>query len=78
MAQGSSKLAKSAPKRVTKQASNPKKGQRTIPPKKRALVAQAAKKKELSAKLTRSIEKQTAAVASSGKLTIMKNVAMES
>ena len=45
MAQGSSKLNKSAPKRVNKQATNPKKGQRTIPPKKRALVAQAAKKK---------------------------------
>lgn len=45
MAQGSSKLAKSAPKRTTKQSSNPKKGQRTIPPKKQALVKAAAKKK---------------------------------
>jgi len=45
MAQGSSKLAKSAPKRTTKQSSNPEKGQRTIPPKKQALVKAAAKKK---------------------------------
>jgi hypothetical protein len=45
MAQGSSKLAKSAPKRTTKQSSNPKKGQRTIPPKKLGLVKAAAKKK---------------------------------
>jgi hypothetical protein len=45
MAQGSSKVAKSAPKRTKKQSSNPKKGQRTIPPKKQALVKAAAKKK---------------------------------
>ena len=32
---------------------------------------------ELSAKINRSIEQQVAAAASSGKLTIMKNVAME-
>lgn len=32
---------------------------------------------ELSAKINRSIEQQVATAASSGKLTIMKNVAME-
>lgn len=32
---------------------------------------------ELSAKINRSIEQQVAASASSGKLTIMKNIAME-
>ncbi|PVG00233.1 hypothetical protein CPB86DRAFT_813282 [Serendipita vermifera] len=75
MPQGASKLAKSGPKRQTKQSINPKKGQRTIAPKRHSLVKAAAQKKQLSAKLTRSIEKQTATAASSGKLTIMKNAA---
>ena len=45
MAQGSSKLPKFAPKRTSKPSTNPKKGQRTIPPKKLSLIKAAAKKK---------------------------------
>ncbi|KAG8782255.1 hypothetical protein FRC19_004882 [Serendipita sp. 401] len=77
MTQGGSKLSKTTPKRETKHAKNPKKGKRTIQPKRKALIAQAAQKKELSAKLTRSIEKQAVNAASSGKLTIMKAATME-
>ncbi|THG97295.1 hypothetical protein EW026_g4676 [Hermanssonia centrifuga] len=54
-----------------------KKGLRYAAPKKAAAVKSAALHKELSAKINRSIEQQVAVAASSGKLTIMKNVAFE-
>ncbi|CAG7846570.1 SubName: Full=Uncharacterized protein {ECO:0000313/EMBL:CCA67797.1} [Serendipita indica DSM 11827] len=73
MAQGQPKLtAKSAPRRQSKHAKDPKKGQRTIKPKRQSLIKAAAQKQQLSAKLTKSIERQAAVAASSGKLTIMK------
>ncbi|GJE88392.1 DUF2462 domain-containing protein [Phanerochaete sordida] len=62
---------------AAKAAAQTKKGQRYIAPKKAAAAKSAALHKELSAKINRSIEQQVAASASSGKLTIMKNVAME-
>ncbi|KAI0826754.1 hypothetical protein BC628DRAFT_1371700 [Trametes gibbosa] len=74
---GLSKQKASGGRHAAKAAANPKKGKRYIAPKKTALVKQAAMHKELSAKISRSIEQQTAAAASSGKLTIMKNIAME-
>ncbi|KAI0632443.1 hypothetical protein C8Q77DRAFT_924718 [Trametes polyzona] len=81
MAQGQIKgLAKqkaSGGRQAAKAAANPKKGKRYVAPKKAAAVKQAAMHKELSAKINRSIEQQVAAAASSGKLTIMKNVALE-
>ncbi|KAH8104798.1 hypothetical protein BXZ70DRAFT_922448 [Cristinia sonorae] len=82
MVQGNTKsLQKAKPsssaRHAAKAASQPKKGQRYIAPKKTAAVKSAALHKQLSAKIHGSIEKQVAAAASSGKLTIMKNVAME-
>jgi len=58
-------------------SSSTKKGQRYIPPKNPAALKMAALRKGLSAKIGRSIEQNTAAAASAGKLTIMKNVALE-
>ncbi|KAJ3537322.1 hypothetical protein NM688_g6709 [Phlebia brevispora] len=60
-----------------KTAAAPKKGRKYIAPKKVAAAKNAALHKELSAKINRSIEQQVAVAASSGKLTIMKNVAAE-
>ncbi|KAI0923230.1 hypothetical protein AcW1_007833 [Taiwanofungus camphoratus] len=81
MAQGQTKgLQKqksSAGRHAAKAAAQPKKGRRYIAPKKTAAVKQAVMHKELSAKINRSIEQQVASAASSGKLTIMKNVALE-
>ncbi|KAI0081554.1 hypothetical protein K474DRAFT_1656344 [Panus rudis PR-1116 ss-1] len=80
MAQGATKgLQKktSSSRHAAKAASQPKKGKRYIAPKKTAAVKSAALHKELSAKINRSIEQQVATAASSGKLTIMKNVALE-
>lgn len=50
MAQGAQKLATKSkdPKRQSKHAANPKKGQRAIPPKKHGLVKAAAQKKVYS------------------------------
>ncbi|KAI5986137.1 hypothetical protein EDD15DRAFT_1596437, partial [Pisolithus albus] len=61
--------------RHSSKASQPKKGKRVQPPKKPALVKEAAARKALTAKHTRSIEQQMATAASSGKLTIMKSTA---
>jgi len=74
---GLQKQKSSASRHAAKAAAAPKKGQRYVAPKKTALVKQAAIHKDLSAKINRSIEKQVAVAASSGKLTIMKNVAMQ-
>ncbi|EKM51979.1 uncharacterized protein PHACADRAFT_262420 [Phanerochaete carnosa HHB-10118-sp] len=64
-------------RQVAKAAAQTKKGKRYVAPKKTAAVKSAALHKELSAKINKSIEQQVAAAASTGKLTIMKNVAME-
>ncbi|KAJ2913920.1 hypothetical protein MD484_g6503, partial [Candolleomyces efflorescens] len=56
-----------------KAAANTKKGQRAIAPKKAGLVKQAKMQQSLSAKISKSIERQMVDAASSGKLTIMKN-----
>ncbi|CDO68263.1 hypothetical protein BN946_scf184842.g26 [Trametes cinnabarina] len=74
---GLQKQKSSGGRHAAKAAAAPKKGKRYIAPKKTALVKQAALHKELSAKINRSIERQVAAAASSGKLTIMKNIALE-
>ncbi|OCH88692.1 hypothetical protein OBBRIDRAFT_813530 [Obba rivulosa] len=81
MVQGQSKGLQKAKAQSSRHAQRaaaaPKKGKRYVAPKKVALVKQAKMHQELSAKVNRSIEQQVAAAASSGKLTIMKNVAME-
>ncbi|TBU25994.1 hypothetical protein BD311DRAFT_763430 [Dichomitus squalens] len=74
---GLAKAKNSNARHAQKAAAAPKKGKRYVAPKKTAAVKQAAMHKELSAKINKSIEQQVAAAASSGKLTIMKNVAME-
>ncbi|KZT09358.1 uncharacterized protein LAESUDRAFT_810960 [Laetiporus sulphureus 93-53] len=74
---GLQKQKSSTARHAAKAAAQPKKGKRYIAPKKTALVKQAVLHKELSAKINRSIEQQVASAASSGKLTIMKNVALE-
>ncbi|KAI0755269.1 hypothetical protein C8Q80DRAFT_1216977 [Daedaleopsis nitida] len=71
------KNSASGARHAQKAAAAPKKGKRYVAPKKTALVKQAAMHKDLSAKINKSIEQQLASAASSGKLTIMKNVAME-
>ncbi|EIM85759.1 uncharacterized protein STEHIDRAFT_58129 [Stereum hirsutum FP-91666 SS1] len=67
---GNSRAAKKA-------AANPKKGKRAIAPKKEALVKQAKMHQNLSAKINKTIEQQVVNAASSGKLTIMKNIASD-
>ncbi|KAH9851541.1 hypothetical protein C2E23DRAFT_886406 [Lenzites betulinus] len=74
---GLSKAKASGGRHAAKAAANPKKGKRYVAPKKAVAVKQAAMHQSLSAKISRSIEQQTAAAASSGKLTIMKNIGME-
>ncbi|GLB38448.1 putative protein of unknown function (DUF2462) [Lyophyllum shimeji] len=64
----------SSSRHAQKAAANPRKGQRYIAPKKPALLKQAAMKRDLTAKINKSIETQVVQAASSGKLTIMKNV----
>ncbi|KAI0755435.1 hypothetical protein BC629DRAFT_1554254 [Irpex lacteus] len=71
------KNTSAASRHAQKSASSTKKGQRYIAPKKKDAVKHAALHKELSAKISRSIEQHAATAASSGKLTIMKNVALE-
>jgi hypothetical protein len=76
MAQGNSKgLASAAGSggRQSKHAQNPKKGARSIPPKKLGAVVRRTMQKNLSSKINNSIEKQMVTAASGGKLTIMKN-----
>ncbi|KAI6044817.1 hypothetical protein EDC04DRAFT_2889493 [Pisolithus marmoratus] len=77
MVQGKTKglQSKASSSRHSSKASQPKKGKRVQPPKKPALVKEAAARKALTAKHTRSIEQQMATAASSGKLTIMKSTA---
>ncbi|KDQ62588.1 hypothetical protein JAAARDRAFT_30493 [Jaapia argillacea MUCL 33604] len=67
----------SSSRHAAKAAANPKKGKRYVAPKKTVLVKQAAMHQQLSAKINHSIEKQMVSAASSGKLTIMKNVASQ-
>ncbi|KAL4073239.1 hypothetical protein V8B97DRAFT_2005888 [Scleroderma yunnanense] len=76
MVQGKTKglQSKASSSRQSK-AAQTKKGKRVQPPKKPALVKEAAARKALTAKHTRSIEQQMASAASSGKLSIMKNTA---
>ncbi|EIW59081.1 uncharacterized protein TRAVEDRAFT_58069 [Trametes versicolor FP-101664 SS1] len=74
---GLSKQKASGGRHAAKAAAAPKKGQRYVAPKKAAAVKSVALHKKLSAKISRSIEQQVATAASSGKLTIMRNVAME-
>ncbi|VDB91899.1 unnamed protein product [Peniophora sp. CBMAI 1063] len=57
-----------------KAAANMKKGRRSVAPKKAQAVKHAAMRKELSAKINRSVEQQMVNAASSGPLTIMKNI----
>ncbi|KAI1794860.1 hypothetical protein LXA43DRAFT_994609 [Ganoderma leucocontextum] len=72
------KSSNAASRHAQKAAAAPKKGKRYVAPKNTAAVRQAALHKGLSAKINKSIEQQVAAAAaSSGKLTIMKNTAME-
>ncbi|KAL0581012.1 hypothetical protein V5O48_001006 [Marasmius crinis-equi] len=78
MAQGKTKglQAKAPnPRHAAKAAASTKKGKRHIAPKKTALVKQASMKKELTAKINKSIEEQMVSAASAGKLTIMRNAA---
>ncbi|KAI0084820.1 hypothetical protein BDY19DRAFT_997383 [Irpex rosettiformis] len=83
MAQGrlkgisSQKNATAASRHAQKAAASTKKGKRYVAPKKKDAVKSAVLHKELSAKISKSIEQHAAAAASSGKLTIMKNVALE-
>ncbi|RDB18034.1 hypothetical protein Hypma_000876 [Hypsizygus marmoreus] len=67
----------SSSRHAAKAAANPKKGQRHIAPKKPILVKQAMMKRDLTAKINKSIENQMVNAASSGKLTIMKHAAPE-
>ncbi|PPQ72291.1 hypothetical protein CVT26_007121 [Gymnopilus dilepis] len=81
MAQGKTKglqaKASNNSRHAAKAAANTKKGKRAIAPKKPILVKQAAMKKELTAKINKSIERQMVSAASSGPLTIMKNTIPE-
>ncbi|KAG5648290.1 hypothetical protein DXG03_004860 [Asterophora parasitica] len=82
MAQGatkglSAKKSGVSSRHAQKAAANPKKGQRQIAPKKPTLLKQAAMKRDLTAKINKSIESQMVQAASAGKLTIMKNVGAE-
>jgi len=77
-------MAQGKPKLAQKKASggrpdrNVKKGRRVVPPKAAAAIKHHTIQKKLSAKIHNSIERQAAAAASSGKLTIMKGVLNES
>ncbi|KZT64933.1 hypothetical protein DAEQUDRAFT_677662 [Daedalea quercina L-15889] len=74
---GLQKQKASSSRHAAKAVAQTKKGKRYVAPKKKDAVKHAAMHKQLSAKINRSIEQQVASAASSGKLTIMKNVAME-
>ncbi|KAF9267520.1 hypothetical protein L218DRAFT_955392 [Marasmius fiardii PR-910] len=76
MAQGKTKGLQSKafnPRHASKTATSTKKGRRYVAPKKPTLVKQASLKRELTAKINKSIEDQMVSAASAGKLTIMKN-----
>ncbi|KAH9841827.1 uncharacterized protein C8Q71DRAFT_350161 [Rhodofomes roseus] len=74
---GLQKQKASGSRQAAKAAAQTKKGKRYVAPKNKDAVRHAAMHQQLSAKINRSIERQVASAASSGKLTIMKNVAME-
>ncbi|KAF8340347.1 uncharacterized protein EI90DRAFT_3035260 [Cantharellus anzutake] len=75
MAQGKTRLAhKKSSGGRSDNGKYAKKGRRVVAPKAAAAVKQHALQKKLTAKIGSSIEKQMVAAASSGKLTIMKNV----
>ncbi|KAH8824964.1 hypothetical protein DL96DRAFT_1712002 [Flagelloscypha sp. PMI_526] len=77
MVQGKTKglqaSSKSSARQNARSASNTKKGKRTIAPKKAPLIKQAAVRRNLTAKINKSIENQMVNAASGGKLTIMKH-----
>ncbi|KAF8527472.1 hypothetical protein BU17DRAFT_39841 [Hysterangium stoloniferum] len=75
MVQGQTKnLQRKKESRASQKKQAPKKGQRSIPPKKAAAVKHATLQKSLSAKINNSIERQMASASeSSGKLLIVKN-----
>ncbi|KZS93194.1 hypothetical protein SISNIDRAFT_486110 [Sistotremastrum niveocremeum HHB9708] len=75
MVQGSSKGLQKKATSARHSVAQPKKGQRAIPPKKKAAIKHASIQRSLSAKINKSIENQMVAAASAGKLTIMKNSA---
>jgi hypothetical protein len=93
MAQGTPRRVEKQ-KKANKKAQNTRKGKRVIPPKKALAIRQRQATKvrrtgddldrcsqptqDLSAKMTRSIEQQAAAAASTGKLTIMRHAALNS
>ncbi|KAI9463792.1 hypothetical protein F5148DRAFT_1286025 [Russula earlei] len=81
MVQGSTKglqaKASNNARHAHKAAANPKKGRRTVAPKKAAAIKQASLHKALSAKINKSVEQQMVNAASSGKLTIMKTAGTE-
>ncbi|TFK28026.1 hypothetical protein FA15DRAFT_107304 [Coprinopsis marcescibilis] len=60
--------------RKDRQTANLTKGRKVIAPKKAGLIKHDQMKKTLSAKINRSVEGQMVAAASSGKLTIMRNL----
>ncbi|KAI0726461.1 hypothetical protein C8Q72DRAFT_876908 [Fomitopsis betulina] len=74
---GLQKAKASGARHAAKAAAQPKKGRRYAAPKKKDAMKHAVMHQQLSAKINRSIEQQVASAASSGKLTIMRNVAME-
>ncbi|KAF8908930.1 hypothetical protein CPB84DRAFT_1766382 [Gymnopilus junonius] len=80
MAQGKTKGLQSKianTRHAARSAANTKKGKRDVAPKKPILMKQAAMKKDLTAKINKSIERQMVSAASSGPLTIMKNTIPE-
>jgi len=80
MVQGKVKGMKASKQKATRPASSSsttKKGRRFAAPKKADAIKIATLKKDLSSKINRSIEHHTVNAASSGKLTILKNVGSE-
>ncbi|EIW68666.1 hypothetical protein TREMEDRAFT_20176, partial [Tremella mesenterica DSM 1558] len=74
MAQGAHKLSSKANSGGRKDTGKMRKGKRVIAPKNKQRVQEAAQKRQLSAKINDSIEKQMVKAASGGKLTIMRGV----
>jgi len=80
MVQGKVKGMRTSKQKSTRSlssSSTTKKGKRYIAPKKVEAIKIASLKKDLSTKINRSIEQHTVNAASSGKLTILKNVGSE-
>ncbi|KAI8145778.1 hypothetical protein BJV82DRAFT_502716, partial [Fennellomyces sp. T-0311] len=75
MVQGSLKKI-AGQKKAPRKAKQMKKGARSIPPKKQALVTQKKLEKKLSAKINNNIEREMSIKANAvGKLTVMKKLA---